>query len=64
MGEYLNIAFDEALDRYREFFNEAFPTIPLYCGDEETIEMIDQCISNGKNVVEMGFYKEDNDIMY
>lgn len=64
MNKDLNVAFDLALERYRDFFNEAFPTIPLYNGTKETIEMIDQCIANGKNVVEMGFYVEDDDILY
>lgn len=55
----------KALDRYRDYFHEAFPTIPLYNGiDEDTIEMIDKCIANGKDVVEMGFYIEDLDILY
>lgn len=55
----------EALDRYQERFNDRFPTIPLYNGNnQETIEMIEQCITNGKDVVEMGFYVEDDDILY
>ena len=45
MSEYLNIAFDEALDRYRNFFNDSFPTMALYNGDKETIKIINEQIS-------------------
>lgn len=54
----------KALERYQERFNDRFPTMELFCGNEETIKMIDQCIANGKDVVEMGFYKLDDDILY
>lgn len=64
MSEYLNIAFDEALDRYRNFFNDSFPTMALYNGDKETIEIIDRCIENKKNVYEMGFLTLNRDNLY
>ena len=64
MSEYLNIAFDEALDRYRNFFNDSFPTMALYNGDKETIKIIDRCIENKKNVYEMGFLTLNRDNLY
>lgn len=55
----------KALGRYQDCFNDRFPTIPLYKGnDEETIEIIDRCIENKKDVYEMGFLTLDLDILY
>lgn len=54
----------KALEKYFDCFNDRFPTVPLFCGNEETIEMIEQCIANGKDVYEMGFLVLDDNILY
>ena len=56
--------FMKAIDRYRQFFNDSFPTMVLYDGEKETIEMINCCIENKKDVYEMGFLVLDDDIIY
>lgn len=57
--------FLKKMDEYRERFDDSFPTIPLLDeGEERCIEMIDQCITANKDVVEMGFYILDDEILY
>lgn len=47
----------EKMDEYLEMFDSCFPTIPLLEeGEEQCIEMINQCLASKKNVAEMGFY--------
>lgn len=57
---------DKALKRYEDILKDDFPTIPLlkWYSEEEVIEMIDKCIEENKNVIEMGYYEQDNDIKY
>ena len=57
---------DEKLDAYAMKFGDGFPMIPLAWGrtDEEVIEIIDDCLKNGKDAYEMGYVEEDTDIMY
>ena len=45
-----------ALDRYYDTFNDSLPTIPM-CGheEEEMIEIINKCISEKKDVYDLGY---------
>lgn len=53
---------DNWLKKYAEKFDDGFPMIPLGWGrtEEEIIELIKNCISNNKNVYEMGLVKEED----
>lgn len=57
---------DEKLDAYADKFGDGFPMIPLAWGrtEEEIIDIIDNCLKNGKDVFEMGYVDDDNDVMY
>ena len=57
---------DDKLDAYAEKFGEGFPMMPLAWGrtDDEVIEIIDDCLSNGKDVYELGYVEDDDDVMY
>ena len=57
---------DEKLDAYAEKFGEGFPMMPLAWGrtDDEVIEIIDDCLSKGKDVYELGYVEDDDDVMY
>jgi len=48
---------DKALELYEKTFSESFPTIPLLMdnSDDEVVEMISKCISQGKDVYRMGY---------
>ena len=52
-------------DEYKKKFNDDFPTIPLAVSleDKEIIEIIENCISQNKDVYELG-YLELNDVCY
>ncbi|MCD7807939.1 MAG: hypothetical protein LUH02_01245 [Erysipelotrichaceae bacterium] len=56
----------EYLDKYNNSFDDAFPTIPLLVGrsEEEVIQMIELCLKENKDVIQMGYYKEDINILY
>ena len=56
---------DEKLDAYAKQFGDGFPMMPVAWGrtEEEVIEIIDECISKGKDVYELGYVEED-DILY
>ena len=50
----------DAVDRYDKVFDDSFPTIPLLEKPyEEVIEMINRCISEKKDVYELGYLSED-----
>lgn len=57
---------DDKLDAYAEKFGEGFPMMPLAWGrtDDEVIEIIDDCLSKGKDVYELGYVEDDDDVMY
>lgn len=48
---------DKALNLYEKTFDDSFPTIPLMMenSDEKVIEIITNCISNKKDVYDMGY---------
>ena len=56
----------EALNKYYDMFGNGFPTIPLFLGgtDEENLKMVNEYIKKKKDAVEMGYYKESDDILY
>lgn len=53
---------DNWLKKYAEKFDDGFPMIPIGWGrtEEEIIELIKNCISENKDVYEMGLVKEEN----
>lgn len=55
----------KAYEKYKKKFNDDFPTIPLAesMSEEEIMAMIDECISNNKDVYDMGYLSLD-DILY
>lgn len=57
---------DEKLKEYAERFDDGFPMIPLGWGktDEEIIAIIDDCLEKGKDVYELGYVTDDEDVLY
>ena len=55
----------KAYENYKKKFDDDFPTIPLAecMSEEEIIVMVDECISNNKDVYDMGYLSLD-DILY
>ena len=53
-------------DEYEELFSDQFPTYPLMLArtEEQTIEIINDCIKNGKNVYQMDYLEDSLDILY
>ena len=56
----------EALELYERTFNDSFPTIPLLMdkSDAEVEVIINKCISEGKDVYDMGYLSLDSDDIY
>lgn len=52
---------DKALELYEKTFDDSFPTIPLLIenSDEKVIEIINNCISENKDVYDMGYVSLD-----
>ena len=52
---------DAALELYEEVFDDSFPTIPLLMenSDEKVVEIVNKCISEKKDVYELGYLSED-----
>lgn len=60
----MNEKLQKVLERYKEKFNDDFPTIPFESQeDEEIIDIIDECIEENKDVYDLGYLSLD-DIMY
>lgn len=57
---------EKKMDEYAEMFDDGFPTIPLATGrtEKELIEIIDKCLKEKKDVYELGYVKDDEDIYY
>lgn len=57
---------DTALELYEKTFDDSFPTIPLLMekSDEEVVEIINKCISENKNVYDMGYLTLDINTVY
>lgn len=57
---------DDKLDEYLSRFDDGFPMYQLGRGraNDEIIKIIDDCLKNGKDVYEMGYLEEDNEVYY
>lgn len=57
---------EEKLQEYAEKFDDGFPMIPLGWGktDDKIIAIIDECVGKGKDVYELGYVSDDEDILY
>lgn len=62
----LDKAFWEAADEYQRVFGDRFPTIPLmWDGDfSHAIELMNECLREGKDVYAMGMLSSDTVIKY
>jgi hypothetical protein len=57
---------EKYLDKYYEKFGEALPTyqIARTRTEDEVIAIIEECISKGKDVYELGYCTLDDDVQY
>ena len=57
---------EKYLDKYYEKFGEALPTyqIARTRTEDEVITIIEECISKGKDVYELGYCTLDDDVQY
>lgn len=57
---------DKAIELYEKTFDDSFPTIPVLTDKfkAEVVEIINKCISEGKDVYDMGYLSLDNDSIY
>ena len=57
---------EKYLDKYYEKFGEALPTyqIARTRAEDEVIAIIEECISKGKDVYELGYCTLDDDVQY
>lgn len=57
---------DAALELYEKTFDDSFPTIPLLMEntDEKVVEIINKCISEKKDVYELGYLSLSEDVIY
>ena len=56
----------EYLKRYSAKYEDGFPMIPLASGrtDAEIIAIIQECLSKGKDVYELGYVEDGTDFDY
>lgn len=59
-GVEFNDPLWKALRKYEKRFPRGFPATPLMRGrtDEEVIAIIEECLEKGKDVEELGYYKD------
>ncbi|WP_288832075.1 hypothetical protein [uncultured Megasphaera sp.] len=57
---------DKALELYEKTFDDSFPTIPLLMDKSKTevVEIINKCISEGKDVYDLGYLSLDHDMIH
>lgn len=56
---------DEALKAYEETFNDSFPLFPMMgTPPNKVVDMINQCISQKKDIYDMGYLSLDGEIKY
>lgn len=56
---------NEALELYEKTFDDSFPTIPMSGkSPDEIIEIINKCVSEKKDVYDMGYLSLDNNTIY
>lgn len=56
----------DLLEKYYEKFGESVPMIPVAWGrtEKELCEIIEKCLKEGKDVYQLGYAKEDKDVLY
>lgn len=56
----------DSLKAYNDRFSDGFPSIPLLRdnGEEWCMKIIQNCLDTGKDVYEMGYLKDDPDVLY
>lgn len=57
---------DKAIELYEKTFHDSFPTIPVLRDKSkiEVMEIINKCISEGKDVYDTEYLSLDNDSIY
>jgi hypothetical protein len=56
---------DKALENYEKTFDDSFPMFTMMSKPpDEVIDIIEKCVSNRKNVYDMGYLSLDDDIKY
>lgn len=57
---------DKAIELYEKTFDDSFLTIPVLRDKSkaEVVEIINKCISEGKDVYDMEYLSLDNDSIY
>lgn len=57
---------EKALEQYKTVFGDYFPTVPLAVSraEDEVIQIIHECLKQGKDVYELGYISDDSDILY
>lgn len=57
---------DNKLKDYYEMFNDSFPMMPLAWGrsEKEVVAIIDECLKKGKDVYQLGYVTDDDDVYY
>ena len=58
--------FDEKMLQYSKKFGEGFPMIPLAWGrtEQQLIYIIDECLKKGKDVYQLGYVDDDENVIY
>lgn len=57
---------EEYMMKYKEAFLDSFPMIPLGWGrtENEVIAIIKECLEKKKDVYELGYIDDDEDILF
>lgn len=56
---------DEVLNAYEETFDDSFPMFPMMgTPPNKIIDMINECISQKKDVYDMGYLSLDGEVKY
>lgn len=56
---------EKKMQEYEELFGDAFPSFNfMHLSPDEIIKMIDKCLEEGKDVYELGYAEDDEDIKY
>lgn len=56
---------EQKLDEYSELFGESFPTFNfMWMSPQEMEEIIDSCLDTGKDVYELEYVENDENVKY
>ena len=56
---------EKKLAEYEDFFGESFPTFNfMHFSEAEIEDSVDSCLNSGKDVYELGYAKDDEDLQY